>query len=260
MARCNPTRLLGNCPIRYHLRITNRTLNQFRITTTPSTRPSPALIQHLAALRECAKCPHMIGPPVVGRPANHGILLIGQAPGDKEPKFQRPFAWTAGKTLFQWFQQSLGWSEDETRDHIYFSAVCRCFPGKHPIGGDRVPSSDEILRCRPWLEAEFALLRPRLILPVGKLALATFLPPQPLAEMIGRRFRVKFAGQQMDCIPLPHPSGVSRWPRVEPGKTLLQHALDLIATHPAVVKADSSRRKTAAMEGCHPPSRRGKEP
>ena len=213
----------------------SRALNNAR--TTPSARPPAALIRHMAALRACARCPRMIGPPVVGRPANHGILLIGQAPGDKEPKLQRPFAWTAGKTLFQWFQQALGWTEDETRDRIYFAAICRCFPGKNPGGGDRVPAPDEILRCRPWLEAEFALLRPRLILPVGKLAIASFLPPLPLTETIGKLFPIEFSGRRMDCIPLPHPSGASPWPRVEPGKTLLRQAMDRIAAHPVIVAA-----------------------
>ena len=67
------------------------------------------------------------------------VLLVGQAPGDKEPVLGRPFAWTAGKTLRRGFT-SLAWSEDEVRDRVYFAAVCRCFPGKRPEGGDRVPA------------------------------------------------------------------------------------------------------------------------
>jgi len=98
-------------------------------------------------------------------------------PGDKEPKLGRPFAWTAGKTLFKWFQEALGWTEDEVRDRIYFAAVCRCFPGKKETGGDRVPAEDEIANCSRWLAAEVALLKPQLVLPVGKLAIMQFLPP-----------------------------------------------------------------------------------
>lgn len=146
----------------------------------------------------------------------------------------RPFAWTAGKTLFKWLHAALGWSEDEARDRIYFAAVCRCFPGKKPEGGDRVPAPDEIERCAAWLEREFALLQPQLVLPVGKLALVQMLGERPLAETIGRQFRIERGGRACDCIPLPHPSGASPWHRMEPGKTLLHQALALIAAHPAV--------------------------
>jgi len=190
--------------------------------------------RHLKRLQACALCPQMHRPVVVGRPVTNQILLVGQAPGDKEPKLGRPFAWTAGKTLFRWFQESLSWTEDETRDRIYFAAVCRCFPGKKTTGGDRVPDEGEIANCSRWLAAEVALLRPQLILPVGKLAIAQFLPPGPLNDIIGRSFRVEYRGHPADCIPLPHPSGASPWHRMEPGKTLLRRALQRVAEHSAV--------------------------
>lgn len=190
--------------------------------------------KHFAALRACQRCPRMIGPVVHGRPVASKILLVGQAPGDKEPKLGRPFAWTAGKTLFKWFQGGLGWTEDDVRDRIYFAAVCRCFPGKRPEGGDRVPAPDEIVQCAEWLEREFQLLKPELVLPVGKLAIAQFLGERPLAETIGKKFTITYRGHTADCIPLPHPSGASPWHRIEPGKTLLEKALRLIARQPAV--------------------------
>lgn len=179
----------------------------------------------------------MVPPPVVGLASRSRVILVGQAPGDKEPKFGRPFAWTAGKTLFKWFNGALGWSEDEVRQRFYFAAVCRCFPGKRPEGGDRVPAPDEIANCSAWLEREFELLEPQLILPVGKLAISQFLPAAPLNDVIGQSFRVTYRGHEADCIPLPHPSGASPWHRMEPGRTLLQGALARIAAHPAVKKS-----------------------
>ncbi len=176
----------------------------------------------------------MYKPVVVGRAVHSPVLLVGQAPGDKEPVFGRPFAWTAGKTLFKWFNGALGWSEDEVRSRFYFAAVCRCFPGKKPEGGDRVPAPDEIEACAHWLRAEVGLLRPRLILPVGKLAFVQFLGERTMNETIGRCFQVTYNGHQADCIPLPHPSGASPWHRMEPGKTMLGQALKLVAAHPAV--------------------------
>ena len=204
----------------------------------PAFAPTVACVRrHLAALGRCARCPRMHQPVVVGRPVAGKIILVGQAPGDKEPVLGRPFAWTAGRTLFKWFHTALGWTEDETRDRIYFAAVCRCFPGKKPTGGDRVPDEDEIANCAPWLEREFALLQPALVLPVGKLAIRQFLGDQPLADVIGRSFRVSYHQQEVDVVPLPHPSGASPWHRMEPGRTLLQQAMALVASHPAVRSA-----------------------
>jgi uracil-DNA glycosylase len=193
-----------------------------------------AVQKHLVSLGACTLCPRMHKPVVVGRPVVSRIFLVGQAPGDKEPKLGRPFAWTAGKTLFKWFNESLGWTEDQTRNRIYFAAVCRCFPGKKATGGDRVPEGDEIANCSCWLGAEIELLKPRLVLPVGKLAITQFIPSAPLNDIIGKKLRIDYRGHALDCIPLPHPSGASPWHRMEPGKTLLRQALTLVATHPAV--------------------------
>jgi uracil-DNA glycosylase len=194
--------------------------------------------RHLADLQDCTWCPHMHRPVVVGRPVASRILLIGQAPGDKEPRLGRPFAWTAGRTLFRWFQGALGWTEDETRERIYFAAVCRCFPGKKPQGGDRVPAEDEIANCAHWLAREVVLLEPDLVLPVGKLAITQVLGEHPLIDVIGRSFRVTYHGRETDVVPLPHPSGASPWHRMEPGKTLLAQALAQVAGHPATRAAN----------------------
>ena len=177
-------------------------------------------------------------PPVSGGPVLSKVLLVGQAPGDREPKLGRPFAWTAGKTLFRWFEEHCGLDEAAFRSSIYMAAVCRCFPGKKPNGGDRVPDREEIACCSSWLEAEFRILRPRLVIPVGKLAIEQFVPCRSLSEIIGKQIRIEFAGQETDLIPLPHPSGASPWPRVEPGRSLLRKAIRLISRHPALERGD----------------------
>ena len=181
----------------------------------------------------------MQGPVVSGGAVASKVLLVGQAPGDKEPRLGRPFAWTAGRTLFRWFEDTCGIDEATFRASIYMAAVCRCFPGKKAQGGDRVPSRDEIDNCAGWLEAEVRLLEPELVIPVGRLAIERFLACPSLAAVIGRQVRVRFAGREMDLVPLPHPSGASPWPRMEPGKTLLGHAMRLIAGHPAISRIRS---------------------
>jgi uracil-DNA glycosylase len=174
----------------------------------------------------------MIGPVVVGEPVLSPVMLIGQAPGDKEGPAGRPFAWTAGKTLFKWFAQ-IGLDEPAFRQRVYMAAVCRCFPGKNPKGGDRVPSKAEIARCATWLDDEYRLLQPRLIIPVGKLAIAQFMSVGKLTEVIGQVHPVTVAGRTTDMVPLPHPSGASTWHRTEPGMHYLRKALHLIDKHPA---------------------------
>ena len=179
-------------------------------------------------------------PVVSGLPVASRILLVGQAPGVKEPVLGRPFAWTAGKTLFKWIASALGWSEAEARERIYFAAVCRCFPGKNPKGGDRVPDPTEIANCAHWLRREFELLQPELVLAVGKLAISQFVAFEKLTEVIGRTFPIHYAGQACDLLPLPHPSGASTWHRTEPGRTLLAHSLRQLRTHPAVQRIQNT--------------------
>jgi uracil-DNA glycosylase len=191
------------------------------------------LAAHVRRLRACRLCPQMRPPVVSGGAVVSQVLLVGQAPGDKEPVLGRPFAWTAGKTLFRWFHESSGMTEETFRSTVYMAAVCRCFPGKKSTGGDRVPSPLEVQNCSSWLQREIQLLQPRLVIPVGKLAIAQFIPAQKLDALIGRKIRATFAGHNFDLIPLPHPSGASPWHRMEPGKTLLRHAMRLISAHPA---------------------------
>ena len=172
--------------------------------------------------------------PVSGGPVCSKVMLIGQAPGVREPLSGRPFAWTAGKRMFGWFQQALGIGEEEFRATVYMAAVCRCFPGRNAQGGDRVPDRTEIENCSGWMQAEFALLEPELVICVGKLAIGQFIRPLPvLSELIGQRFPAMRWGHRFDLVPLPHPSGASLWHRVEPGKTLTKAALALIREHPA---------------------------
>jgi uracil-DNA glycosylase len=185
---------------------------------------------HQAELSQCRLCPDMIPPVITGQAVQAEILLVGQAPGDKEGGLGRPFAWTAGKTLFKWFE-SIGVNEADFRRQVYISAVCRCFPGKNPKGGDRVPDKKEIAACSQWINKEIKLLQPKLILPVGKLAISQYLPVNKLVDVIGKKFQRDINGVDLDIIPLPHPSGASTWHRMSPGKELLAQALELLAKH-----------------------------
>ena len=195
------------------------------------------LEEHVSRILACRLCPKMQRPPVSGGAILSRVLLVGQAPGVREPILGRPFAWTAGKRLFTWFQQWTGVTEEMFRAHVYMAAVCRCFPGLNHAGGDRVPNPEEVEACSQWLRQEILLLEPALVIPVGRLAIERFIPCPRMDEVIGHRFRCGLHGRDFDVIPLPHPSGASPWPRMEPGKTLLARAMTLIARHPAYVSS-----------------------
>lgn len=199
-----------------------------------------ALVRALRAVHRdirALRLPGLVGAPVHGPPVASRIFLLGQAPGPHEARLGRPFAWTAGKTLFRWFEQACGAGEAEVRERVYLAAVVRAFPGKTGSGGDRVPSPDEIAASRGFIEREVAALRPRLVVPVGRLAIEQVLGPVALAEAVGRRLRVRYHGVRCDVLCLPHPSGASTWFKTEPGRGLLARALRLLARHPEIRRA-----------------------
>lgn len=136
------------------------------------------------------------------------ILLVGQAPGLRATAESKPFAGAGGEKLRAWMA-SAGIPREDFYRKIHFSAVTKCYPGRLPgAKGDRVPSPREQLLCRPWLDGQLALLQPKIILLVGLLSIQTFLGRVPsLRAVVGtavERDGVRY-------LPLPHPSGVSRW-------------------------------------------------
>lgn len=190
----------------------------------------PALERHWLELKACRLCPTVVPPPVACRPEGlPRVLLVGQAPGPREVELQRPFAYTAGQRLFAWFER-FGVDEELFRRKVYIAAAIRCFPGRAPQGGDRVPTPLEVATCSRYLERELELLRPTTVLAVGQLAIAGFLPgPAPLAERVGRAFPVARGGLTFDVYPLPHPSGRSTWLVRPENRERLDRALEGIA-------------------------------
>lgn len=137
-----------------------------------------------------------------------GILLVGQAPGLRATNENRPFAGAAGDKLRAWFEMGGIPSEGFWRK-IHFSAITKCYPGRLPgARGDRVPTPEEQILCRPWLDAQLEILRPEIVLLVGLLAIQTFLGRVPSLQAVVGTAVVR---DGVRYLPLPHPSGVSRW-------------------------------------------------
>jgi uracil-DNA glycosylase len=205
---------------------------------------------HRAELSACRRCAHrMPVTPVVSLAIAPRVMLVGQAPGQVEAQGGRPFAGRAGRTLFRWFEQA-GIDEITARRRIYIAAVTRCYPGPSKSGrGDRVPSNHEQENCASWLEAELAMIRPKVIIPVGKLAIDRFFPKQSLDRLIGRIHDSDLTWKPR-LIPLPHPSGASSWIHQGNHPALLKEAISLVHQHvaPLVSSPRSSSQKPIGSE------------
>jgi uracil-DNA glycosylase len=177
--------------------------------------------------------------PVLPAAVQSSVVLVGQAPGRVEEGRGRPFSGRAGGQLFRWLAQAGAGDESQARSLIYLTSITKCFPGPAPSGaGDRRPSAMEVDLCRPHLDAQLDRLRPNLVLAVGQLAITRFLGSRPMHELVGRLFDGDGAeipieagalvpGRRMPLIlPLPHPSGASRWLNQAGNRALLLVALE----------------------------------
>lgn len=188
--------------------------------------------RHLETLHACRACPNVFGTPVTGAVAGARVMLVGQAPGPHEVEDRRPFAYTAGKRLFRWFEDTIGFSEAEFRERVHIAAVIRCFPGKDAkSGGDRVPDEAEIARCGEHLDREIRILRPELVIAVGTLAAHELVGIAALKDAVGRVHRATRAARSFDVVVLPHPSGRSTWLNRAENAALLAASLALIAKY-----------------------------
>jgi uracil-DNA glycosylase len=171
--------------------------------------------------------------PIVQPYAGQRAYIHGQAPGIVEGQERLPWRGRAGKTLRRW----LDMEEDEFYGTFYCASVTRCYPGRAPSGsGDRTPTPREQELCSFWREWELRLIRPELILAVGGLSAKHILGVTNLSDSIGRRYELDGA----TAIPLPHPSGTSRWLNVPENRARLAGALE-------VVKQELSRLRTEPL-------------
>jgi uracil-DNA glycosylase len=194
-----------------------------------SARSLPTLLDvHRDALSACRRCGHSDDRvlPIMSEARQPRVMLVGQAPGKSELEDRRAFTGRAGRTLFRWLERA-GLDEAAFRRDVYIAAITRCYPGPSASGrGDRVPSHEEQELCAPWLAAELDLIRPALIVPVGRLAIDRFLDPEPLDRLVGRVHVARVRGRRVKLIPLPHPSGASSWVNAPANRALLECALN----------------------------------
>lgn len=163
--------------------------------------------------------------PLVSGRASDRVMVIGQAPGHRSIAKGRSFSGPGGTILQKWLEQA-GFPPGYLREHTYLSSLTRCDPGRNPRGdGDRRPSPAEVALCKPFLDAELRLLQPKVVLLVGAMAIEAFFGKVKLEDAIGTHQE----REGMLFLPLPHPSGISRW-LLDPGhQQLHRQALKILA-------------------------------
>jgi uracil-DNA glycosylase len=193
------------------------------LTRRRSSYRSPASLQRdLRICRACVEAGYRLDSwPVVNDLLGQRAYMYGQAPGVVEGAERRPWRGRAGKTLRRWLELE----EEEFYETFYCASVTRCYPGRAPSGrGDRTPTPREQELCSFWKDGELRLLRPRLIVPVGGLAIRHVLGISGLAECIGNRYELDEAA----VVPLPHPSGASSWLNAPANRDLTARAAALV--------------------------------
>ena len=179
-------------------------------------------------IRTCRKCEvdgfPIVPPPLAWGEAPAPFLLIGQAPGLSDWRGDRMYLGPAARKLIGWLCEA-GFTEADIGTTVYMTALTKCFPGRLPgRSTDRAPSPKERRHCRPWLDAQWALVQPRVVLLFGKLSVDTFLPKMSLEECIGRTFDK----DGLHYIPLPHSSGASTWLNDPAHRVLLSEAIERV--------------------------------
>lgn len=184
------------------------------------------LQQRIKACRLCQQHGYIpVAHPIVSGRASDRVLVIGQAPGHRSTAKDIPFSGPGGRILQKWLEQA-GFPPGYLHERTYLSSLTRCDPGKNLRGnGDRKPSPQEIALCRPYLEAELRIVQPKVALLVGTMAIETYYGKGRLEDIIGT-FEER---DSMIFLPLPHPSGVSRWLNDRDHQQLLQQALRLLS-------------------------------
>jgi len=170
------------------------------------TRALAALHREILA---CRRCPlwatRTQAVPGVG-PTDARIMLVGEAPGREEDLKGEPFVGAAGR-LLDTLLESIGLSRGE----VFITNVVKSRPFVGPPPGrNRAPLGPEIAACRFWLDQQLRIIRPQIVVPMGRVALEYFLPGASISSVHGRPQQ----GVECTILPLYHPAAALRGRRL----------------------------------------------
>ncbi len=167
--------------------------------------------ERFAALEElhqqilvCTKCPLAKGRtqavPGEGNP-NAKVMFIGEAPGEQEDAQGRPFVGPAGR-----FLNELLTLAGLSREEVFITNTVKCRPPNN-----RTPTNEEMAACHPYLEAQIALIQPKVICLLGAAALKAVLPE--LKMTISQVHGQPFTKSGIIFVPLFHPAAALHQPK-----------------------------------------------
>ncbi|HEY63938.1 MAG TPA: uracil-DNA glycosylase [Caldilineae bacterium] len=170
-----------------------------------SFSPQEELERIAAEIRSCTKCPLAKGRrnAVPGEgPADAEIMFIGEGPGFHEDRQGRPFVGAAGQFLEE-LLASIGLS----REQVYITNVIKCRPP-----GNRDPLPEELEACRPYLDRQIEVIKPKIIVTLGRYSMARYFPGASITRIHGQPKRVG----DIICFPMFHPAAGLHQPRWRP--------------------------------------------
>jgi DNA polymerase len=183
------------------------------------TADMAALAEAVAGCTRCRLCEgrtHVVFG--TGNP-DADLMFVGEGPGAEEDRRGLPFVGAAGELLTRIIQ-----AIEMTRDEVYIANVVKCRPP-----GNRDPQPDEVAACRSYLERQIALVRPKAIVALGRIAAQTLLGnDSPIGRMRGQWFRVQGVPTMVTYHPaaLLRNSGLKRptWEDMQRVRDLLRSA------------------------------------
>ena len=182
-------------------------------------------------IRNCTKCGELVeyrsqAVPGVG-PADARVFFIGEAPGRWEDKKGEPFVGDAGAYLTELLEK-IGMN----RDQVFISNIVKCRPPEN-----RNPKTPEMEACAPYLERQLSLIKPDLVVLLGRFALERFFPKEKITEAAGVPRPKVIAGREITFLPLLHPAfGIRRQdlkPEIEKQFWIIREMLDASPEKPA---------------------------
>lgn len=133
------------------------------------------------------------------------VMLIGEAPGYYESVERRPFVGRSGQLLRKVLAES-----DLQASQVYISNIIKVRP---PDNRDPLPH--EILAFKPYLDAEINLIKPKLIVTLGRFSMAKFLPDVKVSQVHGRLHKIKWNEKTFFILPMYHPAAALRATKIK---------------------------------------------
>lgn len=147
------------------------------------------------------------------------VLFLGEAPGASEDRAGEPFVGSAGRLLSRLLEEA-----GLDRSDVYITNVVACRPPKN-----RTPRVSEVKAHSPWLEEQLRLVKPEVVVTLGRVALTYFIPKAKITLLSGTPQEVEWNGRTLRLLPLFHPAAALRapdlLPRLEAGFAALRSML-----------------------------------